>query len=186
MSDVLEGDITAGAEREASSFSSSSPPYITSYWHQSLFILPSLPSLSIPDSFFCLSLSTTTTYTLYFIFFFFFFISACPLSSLVWSSAVLSISDSSHCFTNTLLLRTLVHTEVMCKSICEECRQLWIFINVNRCVTYLNLSVFAFVSAFYFAQNSFLFSIQNETYFCTVYIVPGLQFQKSELILNDI
>lgn len=52
MSDVLERDITTGAEREASSLSSLSPQYITSYWHQSLFILPSPPhSLSMILSF---------------------------------------------------------------------------------------------------------------------------------------
>lgn len=43
MSDVLERDITTGAEREASFLSLPSPLYITSYWHQSLFILSSTP-----------------------------------------------------------------------------------------------------------------------------------------------
>lgn len=43
MSDVLERDITTGAEREASFLSLPSPLYITSYWHQSLFILSSSP-----------------------------------------------------------------------------------------------------------------------------------------------
>lgn len=50
MSDVLERDITTGAEREVSSLSSPCPLYITSYWQQSLFTLSFL-SPSVPDSF---------------------------------------------------------------------------------------------------------------------------------------
>lgn len=46
MSDVLERGITTGAEREASSLSSPSPLYITPYWLQAQFILPSSFSLS--------------------------------------------------------------------------------------------------------------------------------------------
>lgn len=48
MSDVLERDITTGAQREASSLSSPLPPYITTYWHQSLLILLTLPPSPSP------------------------------------------------------------------------------------------------------------------------------------------
>lgn len=62
MSDVLEKDITTGAEREAGSLSSPSPLYITSHWHQSLFIPPSLLSFSVPDSLTCFCTSCPAFY----------------------------------------------------------------------------------------------------------------------------
>lgn len=109
MSDVLERDITTGAEREASSLSSPSPLYITSYWHQSLFIFPSLPpSLSLILS----SVSLSLFPVLYFcisLFPFFFSLSSCSSPPVAICRAVcLSQFGSVLCFTdcNTSIVRT--------------------------------------------------------------------------------
>lgn len=109
MSDVLERDITTRAEREASSLSSPSPLYITSYWHQSLFILPSPhPSLSLilfPSlCLYFLSCISAFHFSL-------FFFPALYPSPLVAICRVVRLFQfgSAHCFTdgNTSMVRTL-------------------------------------------------------------------------------
>lgn len=107
LSDALERDITTGAEREASSLSSPSPLYITSYWHQSLFILP--PSLSPIFS----SISPSLFPVLYFCILLFTFFPSLSLysSPLVAICCVVRLFQlgSAHCFTdcNTSMVRTL-------------------------------------------------------------------------------